>query len=147
MEFSFYHLTSTELYRAIHQLADKINATGKKLLILCHDEMQLKELDQSLWSLGRISFLPHATIFDALNEQQPILLTLNIDLNPNNADFIMNLSTNDFASYDKFEKIMYIFHANDEEMLEMARTRWKNLKDYNPIYYKQDDKGVWVKNG
>ncbi len=144
MEFCFYHFVTTNLERVIFQISDKIYNSGKKLLILCKDEDQLSSLDQSLWSLGRISFLPHATINDPFLEEQKIILsTKYVDLQ---FDYIINLSAEDLElDLNNIEKLLYVFDGNNEEELELARIRWKKENRYTKVYYKQDDKGNWEK--
>ncbi|AZL15704.1 DNA polymerase III subunit chi [Rickettsiales endosymbiont of Stachyamoeba lipophora] len=148
IEVNFYHLTATTLDRALMKLLDKIISLGHKVKILCLNENQMSMLDQSLWSLGRISFLPHALDSDPFPLEQPIILSLDQHNNLNHADILLNLSEHEVV-IPEFKKILLMFDSNNEEELIKARNRWKYYSGQNcfkPTYFKQDSQGNWIKN-
>lgn len=147
IEFNFYHLTTTNLDKALFKLLEKIYSLNLAVKILCQNEEQLGSLDQALWSLGRISFLPHATDKDPKPDKQPILLSCDNNSNLNKATILINLANME-EDYPNYAKILFIFDGNNPIELAKARERWKNLaaQDYKLVYYKQDEKGNWLKN-
>ena len=68
MQVDFYHLTATPLDRALPQIAEKVVATGGRLLIVTASEDQRTALDRLLWTYTPESFLD---VMAAMYENQP----------------------------------------------------------------------------
>ncbi len=146
-EISFYHLTKSPLQQALPQLLEKILASGKRAVVLCVDKNQLTEIDKLLWTYRPESFLAHGSKKDGHTEKQPIYLTVEEE-NPNNADFLVNLSGDEPNFLANFERCLDIFNGHNDEEVAQARNRWKSYQSnevLSPTYWKQDDNGRWSK--
>src|SRR5436190_2847764 len=122
-EISFYHLTILPLERALPRLLEKILQAKKRAVILCATEDRLNYLNGSLWTLGKLSFIPHGSAKEGYAEDQPIWLTLK-DENPNKAQFLILTDGMESPSFLSYERCLDLFDGNDEEALLHARKRW-----------------------
>lgn len=145
-EISFYHLTVLPLERALPRLLEKILQAKKRAVILCASQDRLDYLNGALWTLGKLSFIPHGSAKEGCAEEQPIWLTLE-DENPNKAQFLILTESVESPSLSTYERCLDLFDGNDEEALLLARKRWKNFKEqgYPMTYWKQTASGSWEK--
>jgi len=145
-EIGFYHLTTSPLERALPRLLEKILEAKKRAVIICGSEERLDFLNTSLWTLGKLSFIPHGSAKEGFPEDQPIWLTLN-DENPNGSEFIVLTDGVECPSLGTYERCLDLFDGNDEEALLSARDRWKRYKEagHTVTYWKQTEKGSWEK--
>jgi DNA polymerase-3 subunit chi len=145
-EISFYHLTVLPLERALPRLLEKILQAKKRAVILCANEDRLNYLNGTLWTLGKLSFIPHGSAKEGYGEDQPIWLTLK-DENPNKAQFLLLIEGAESPSLATYERCLDLFDGNDEEALILARKRWKHYKEqgYTVTYWKQTSSGSWEK--
>lgn len=142
MQVDFYHLTRQPLDRVLPQIAEKVLATGARLLIVVADDDERARLDRHLWTYSTDSFLPHAQLGTGDDRAQPILLAP--DINAANGAKSIALADGiwrpDALDFDR------AFHFFDEERIRDARAAWKLLKDRDgvqPRYWKQNDAGRW----
>lgn len=147
-EIAFYHLTASPLERALPRLLEKILQAKKRAVILCGSEERLNFLNETLWTLGKLSFIPHGSAKEGYGEDQPIWLTTK-DENPNGSQFLILTEGVESPSLSTYERCLDLFDGNDEEAVAHARTRWKNYKDqgYTVTYWKQTESGSWEKGG
>ena len=137
MRADFYYLTRTPLEKALPGIAERVLASGEKLLIVEDDAGRLERLDQLLWSYRADSFLPHGRSGD-----QPILLAQSLDA----ASGYPNVAYADGMWRDPPEGVSRIFYFFDETSLDQARTAWRQLAG-SPVerrYWKQEESGRWV---
>lgn len=142
MQVDFYHLTAMPLERALPQIAEKVLASGARLLIVAADEGLRANLDRLLWTYSAESFLPHAQLGAGDDEAQPILLAP--DVNAANRARTIALADGEWrdAALD-FDRAFFFF---DEARIQPARSAWKVLKDregVRPRYWKQNEQGRW----
>lgn len=147
-EIAFYHLTKLPLERALPRLLEKILQSKKRAVILCASEERLNYLNETLWTLGKISFIPHGSAQEGYGEDQPIWLTLK-DENPNGAQFLILTEGVELPPSSTYERCLDLFDGNDEEAVIHARKRWKAYKEQGHIltYWKQTESGSWEKEG
>lgn len=147
-EIAFYHLTTSPLERALPRLLEKILQTKKRAVILCGSQERLNLLNETLWTLGKLSFIPHGSTKEGYGEDQPIWLTTQ-DENPNGAQFLILTEGIESPSLPTYERCLDLFDGNDEEAVTQARKRWKNYKEqgYTVTYWKQTESGSWEKGG
>lgn len=145
-EISFYHLTVLPLERALPRLLEKILEAKKRAVILCATEDRLNYLNSALWTLGKLSFIPHGSEKEGFAEDQPIWLTLK-DENPNQAQFLIQTEGVASPSLASYERCLDLFDGNDEEAVAQARKRWTMYKDqrHTMTYWKQSATGTWEK--
>lgn len=147
-DIRFYHLTKTNLDRALFQLLNKIHQTGKRTLVLARDEETVKDLDQALWTLGGEAFLPHGTKKDGRPEDQPIWLsTTSEPENQNNSEILVLCDQATLDEIDKFSICCEVFDGKDQQAVQHARDKWKQYKDadHELSYWQQTSQGGWEK--
>jgi DNA polymerase III subunit chi len=140
MIVDFYHLTASPLERVLPSIAEKVVAGGGRLLVVAEPDL-LARLDELLWSYARDSFLPHGR---ERAECQPVLLSAE----PEPANGAANLALADGRWRDEalgFDRTFYFF---DNDARESAREAWRALKarpEVEARYWKQDERGKWVR--
>ncbi|MBB4154075.1 DNA polymerase-3 subunit chi [Sphingomonas jinjuensis] len=142
MRVDFYHLTRMPLERVLPQIADKVVATGERLLIVSSNEAQQVALDALLWSYAPDSFLPHARIGTGDDAAQPILIAGDV----NAANRARNVAIVDGEWRDDALDFDRAFHFFDDDAIRGARAAWKSLADRDGVerrYWKQNDAGRW----
>lgn len=145
-EIGFYHLTTSPLERALPKLLEKILESGKRAVLICGSEERLDFLNSTLWTLGKLSFIPHGSAKEGFPEDQPIWLTLK-DENPNGSEFLVLTDGVKSTNLSTYARCLDLFDGNDEEAVSHARDRWKQYKDagHTVTYWKQTEKGSWEK--
>ena len=142
MQVDFYHLTVQPLERVLPQIAEKVVATGGRLLIVDADEGRRDRIDRLLWEYSRDGFLPHAVAGVGDDAAQPVLIAP--DTAAGNA--ARNVALADGRWRDEalgFDRAFLFF---DEEHVGDARTAWKGLattEDVQRRYWKQNEAGRW----
>ncbi len=144
MQVDFYHLTSP-LDRVLPRIAERVVATGGRLLIVAEPQEQRTALDRLLWSYAPESFLPHAQAGGNDDAAQPILIADDIlETAPGNA--ARNVAVVDGRWRDLTLTFDRAFHIFDDEAIREARLAWKALADRDGVerrYWKQNDAGRW----
>lgn len=144
MQVDFYHLTQAPLERALPQIAEKVLATGGRLLIVAADAAQRAKLDQLLWSYAAESFLPHGQAGGEDDVRQPVLIAEG----PDAANGARNIALVDGVWRDEALGFDRAFHFFDEDRIAEARTAWKGLAERADVtrnYWKQNEAGRWEK--
>jgi DNA polymerase-3 subunit chi len=142
MQVDFYHLTATPLDRALPQIAEKVVASGGRLLIVAGEPAQRDALDRLLWSYAPNSFLPHAQLGQADDTVQPVLIAPDV----NAANRARNVALVDGVWRDDALDFDRAFHFFDDDRIREARLAWKALADREGVqrrYWKQNDAGRW----
>ena len=142
MQVDFYHLTATPLGRALPQIAEKVIASGARLLIVADDADQRVSLDRLLWSYSPDSFLPHGQIGAGDDAAQPVLIAPDVNA-ANGARYVAIVDGRWRDETLDFERA---FHFFDDDAIRAAREAWKGLAARDGIerrYWKQNDAGRW----
>lgn len=145
MKVDFYQLGATPPEAVVASLADKLLASGGRLIIVAEDENFLARLDRMLWDQGPASFLPHGLAGGTEDARQPILLSTSPDA-PNVARNMLiadGVWRDSALSYDR------AFILFGSSMIEEARRAWKSLGRREGVerrYFAQEE-GEWVKKG
>lgn len=145
LEVMFYHLTSSPFDKTLFTILNKAYLGGMRAFVLANDASEVSDIDSYLWSLGRISFLPHCTLNDDNKAIAPVVIGESLDESAS-YDVIVPLNHNINFNPDSYKKVIDIFNGNNESELLNARNRWKNYKNlnYNLKYWYQDPKGNWL---
>ena len=146
MQVDFYHLTATPLDRALPAIAERVLATGARLLIVAEQEAQRANLDRLLWSYAAESFLPHALLGAGDDAAQPVLIAPDV----NAANRARCIALVDGRWRDEALDFDRAFHFFDDDHIREARVAWKLLKErpgVEPRYWKQNDAGRWEQAG
>ena len=142
MQVDFYHLTAAPLDRVLPQIAEKVLASGARLLIVTDDAGQRASLDRLLWTYAPDSFLPHAQAGGEGDTIQPILIAA--EVGPANG--ARTVAIVDGRWRDETLTFDRVFHLFDDEAIREARLAWKALGDRDDVerrYWKQTDAGRW----
>jgi DNA polymerase-3 subunit chi len=146
-EIGFYHLTRTPLEQALPRLLEKAYAAGQRVVLRAIEPARLEQLDAVLWTYGQGSFLPHGTRADGRPEQQPIFLTTDPSDNPNGARVLVLVDGAPFGDLASYERCLDLFDGNSEAAVAAARERWRwgREQGHRLVYWRQDERGGWVK--
>ncbi len=147
-EIAFYHLQKSPLEAVLPILLQKTLDTGKRAVVLAGSEDRLEALNAVLWTTPPDGWLPHGSVKDGHDKDQPIWLTINLE-NPNGATFLFLTDGVSIDDFDDYERAFDLFDGNDQESLQAARERWKSLKDsgHKLTYWQQNDAGKWEEKG
>ncbi len=142
MQVDFYHLTRVPLERALPQIAEKVLASGARLLIVSADAGQRAQLDRDLWTYAPESFLAHAVLGAGGDAAQPVLIAPDV----NAANGAKHIALVDGAWRDDALDFDRAFHFFDDNAIGAARAAWKGLAERDDVerrYWKQNDAGRW----
>lgn len=142
MKVDFYHLTLRPLDRVLPQIAEKVLASGGRLVVVAESAEQRAAIDQFLWTYAPDSFLPHAQAGGAHDADQPVLIAPA----PNDANGARNVALVDGVWRDSALTFDRAFHFFDEERIVEARAAWRALGGREEVerrYWKQGDTGRW----
>ena len=137
MRADFYHLTRVPLEKVLPSIAERVLASGERLVIVAEDDKILTRIDALLWSYKPESFLPHGR-----GEDQPILLTADAG-----DAAAQNIALIDGQWRDGALTFARAFYFFDSQSIDSARTAWRGMADRSEVerhYWKQDDAGRWV---
>ncbi len=143
MQVDFYHLTVTPLDRALPQIAEKVVASGARLLIVAAGDEQRQQIDRLLWSYAPESFLPHGQATGGADDAaQPVLIAAE----PVAANGARHVALIDGVWRDEALAFERAFHFFDDDRIREARLAWKALAAHDGVqrrYWKQNDAGRW----
>ncbi len=140
-QVDFYQLTRDPPEQVLPPIAQKILDSGGRLLIVCADQGQMDGISAGLWGWKAESFLGHGMAGDALEKDQPILLSEQA-VAANGAQMV---ALADGVWRDDalvFERAFYLFPP---DKTDNARDAWRALADKDGVmrkYWKQDG-GKW----
>jgi len=141
VQVDFYQLAGTPIEAVVPLLATKVLESGQRLLIVVESEHLRNLLDEALWTHDPTSFLPHGQQGEGEPKNQSILLSDTVEA-ANEAKFVMLADGMWRDDVLNFERVFYLFDANQ---LDDARNAWRALSDkadVEPRYWKQDN-GKW----
>ena len=142
MKVDFYQLTAQPLDRVLPQIAEKVIASGERLLIVAAHEEQRRHLDRLLWNYAPDSFLPHAQLGGEDDTAQPILIAPDV----NAANRARHVALVDGTWRDDALDFDRAFHFFDDDGVKEARAAWRALGSREGVerrYWKQNEAGRW----
>ncbi|HEX7695640.1 MAG TPA: DNA polymerase III subunit chi [Sphingomonas sp.] len=144
MQVDFYHLTATPLERALPSIAQRVVASGGRLLVVSDDAGQRGAIDRLLWAYAPDSFLPHGQVGEGDEGEQPVLISAApVPLNSaRNIALIDGRWREEALTFDR------AFHFFDGDRIAEAREAWKSLAAHEGVernYWKQGENGRWSK--
>lgn len=144
MRVDFYHLQKSSLDQVLPLLAGKVYSTGKRLLIKTDLPEKAEHINTLLWTYDPDSWLPHGTISDGFEADQPVFIT-DGESNPNDAEIVMLTNGGSIEDVSAFERCLNLFDGNDESAVQGARVLWKAVVNagHEAYYWQQNDAGKW----
>lgn len=144
----FYHLTESSLEQALPLLLGKALEAGWRIEVRGTDAKQIEALDLALWGGAETGFLPHGVAGGDHDAHQPILLTSDGRVPQNDATCIACVHGAPVSAEEvtKAERTMILFSGFDDNLVQLARTAWKDLTSQNvPAQYWAQEDGRWTK--
>ena len=142
----FYHLTRDPAPLVLARLAERVLASGDRLLVVSGEREISETVDAALWAAIPESFLAHMPAGSPLAEQahEPVILADNLELVGPSAPSIVALADGQWRDEALgFARTLFLF---DGSRIDEARAAWRSLSKREGIschYWKQDDAGRW----
>lgn len=146
MRVDFYQLSRDPVENVLPAIADRVLASGQRLLIVDGRADMRERLSTALWTGPPDSFLAHGKADGVHDAIQPILLSDACAADGAVANGARHIALTDAVWRDEalaFERVFYFF---DGESVGAARACWRALKakdDVEPRFWKQDGRR-WV---
>lgn len=125
-EIDFYTHAQDRL-RVACQLIQKARSRALQVLVLLPDELQLRELDERLWTYHPHAFLPHCRAEEAHADQTPVLLSCEEGPPPHH-QLLLNLRPSMPQHFARFDRLLEVVGLEDEDRLQ-ARERFRFYRD------------------
>jgi DNA polymerase-3 subunit chi len=109
------------------RLARKAYSAKAKIVLLAEDAAQAAALNEALWTLSNIDFLPHVMADDPLAPETPIIITdSEVAVLPHH-DMLVNLTRRTPANFAEFARVFEIISI-DESDAAAGRQRYVAYK-------------------
>jgi len=109
------------------RLARKAYAAKARVVLLAEDAAQAAALNEALWTLSNVDFLPHVMADDPLAPQTPIIITDSDEAELPHHDMLVNLTRRTPGSIDQFTRVFEII-STDEQDAAAGRQRYVAYK-------------------
>ena len=109
------------------RLARKAYSSKAKIVLLAEDEAQAAALNEALWTLSNIDFLPHVMADDPLAPETPIIITASEESALPHHDMLVNLTRRTPSTFAQFARVFEII-STDEQDAAAGRQRYVAYK-------------------
>lgn len=109
------------------RLARKAYASKARVVLLAEDAAQAAALNEALWTLSNIDFLPHVMADDPLAPQTPIIITDSEEAALPHHDMLVNLTRRTPSTFAEFARVFEII-STDEQDAAAGRQRYVAYK-------------------
>jgi DNA polymerase-3 subunit chi len=109
------------------RLARKAYSAKAKIVLLAEDAAQAAALNEALWTLSNIDFLPHVMADDPLAPETPIIITDSEVAALPHYDMLVNLTRRTPANFAEFARVFEIISI-DESDAAAGRQRYVAYK-------------------
>jgi DNA polymerase-3 subunit chi len=109
------------------RLARKAYAARAKVVLLADSPAQAAELNDALWTLSGVDFVPHVMAGDPLAPETPVIVTADEEAALPHADMLINLTRRTPAGFERFARMFEII-STDEEDAAAGRKRYVAYK-------------------
>jgi len=109
------------------RLARKAYSSKAKIVLLAEDAAQAAALNEALWTLSNIDFLPHVMADDPLAPETPIIITDSEEATLPHHDMLVNLTRRTPANFAEFARVFEIISI-DESDAAAGRQRYVAYK-------------------
>lgn len=123
-----FYVQVSDKQETLRRLCSKARAAHARLAIWTADHAASQRLSNMLWSLPSISFLAHCLGSDPLAARTPIVLGCEAEHFPHQ-QILVNMRAEVPAFFSRFERLIEIVAAADEEEKGLARSRFRYYRD------------------
>jgi len=109
------------------RLARKAYAAKARIVLLAEDAAQAAALNEALWTLSNVDFLPHVMADDPLAPQTPIIITDSEEAALPHHDMLVNLTRRTPSTFAEFARVFEII-STDEQDAAAGRQRYVAYK-------------------
>ncbi|MFC5479930.1 DNA polymerase III subunit chi [Massilia suwonensis] len=109
------------------RLARKAYSSKAKIVLLAEDAAQAAALNEALWTLSNIDFLPHVMAGDPLAPETPIIVTDSEEADLPHHDMLVNLTRRTPSTFAQFARVFEII-STDESDAAAGRQRYVAYK-------------------
>ena len=109
------------------RLARKAYASKANIVLLAEDAAQAAALNEALWTLSTIDFLPHVMADDPLAPQTPIIITDSEEAPLPHHEMLVNLTRRTPSTVAQFARVFEII-SSDEQDAAAGRQRYVAYK-------------------
>ena len=109
------------------RLARKAYASKANIVLLAEDAAQAAALNEALWTLSNIDFLPHVMADDPLAPQTPIIITDSEEAELPHHEMLVNLTRRTPSTFAEFARVFEII-STDESDAAAGRQRYVAYK-------------------
>ncbi|QOL51602.1 DNA polymerase III subunit chi [Massilia litorea] len=109
------------------RLARKAYSAKAKIVLLAEDAAQAAALNEALWTLSNIDFLPHVMAGDPLASETPIIITDSEEAALPHHEMLVNLTRRTPSNVAEFARVFEII-SNDELDAAAGRQRYVAYK-------------------
>ena len=110
------------------RLCVKALASRARLVLWLPDPPACQRVSKLLWSMPAISFIPHCMTGDKLAPVTPILLDCDAGPYPHD-EVLVNLRNEVPPFFSRFQRMIEIVSAEDEDDKQQARARYRHYRD------------------
>ena len=129
-EIAFHFNAPDKVAYACRLLRKAVAANAKVVVVV--PEMQMAQLDESLWTFSHLEFLAHCRMDSpqAIRQASPVHLAASVDemdeFTPR--DVLLNLGDTVCAGFEHFARVIEVVTLDDADR-QYARYRWKQYTD------------------
>lgn len=123
-----FYVQVADKHETLRKLCVKALSVEAKLAVWTLDSAASQRLSNALWSVPSTSFLPHCLGTDAVAARTPILIGHEGSQFPH-GEILVNLRPEVPGFFSRFERLIEIVAANDEDDKQLARSRFRYYRD------------------
>jgi DNA polymerase-3 subunit chi len=129
-EIAFHFNAPDKVAYACRLLRKAVAANAKVVVVV--PEMQMAQLDESLWTFSQLEFLAHCRMDSpqAIRQASPVHLATSVDEMDEftTRDVLLNLGDTVCAGFEQFARVIEVVTLDDADR-QYARYRWKQYTD------------------
>lgn len=94
-------------------------------LVVCAEAEQLNHIDRQLWTLGALSFIPHAGVGakPQVRQRSPVWLCTHLE-GDEPSQVLVNLLSQTPSGHERFERVIEVVSTEENDRVN-ARQRWR----------------------
>lgn len=109
------------------RLARKAYAARAKVVLLADGPAQAAELNEALWTLSGVDFIPHVMAGDPLAPETPVIVTADEEVELPHREMLINLTRRTPVGIERYARVFEIISV-DEEDAAAGRKRYAAYK-------------------